>query len=123
MPERIWVTPVLPEKQSRFHDRLTGSGPIPPYADKAAIVVTLADLPLRGTALTSVVDKGAVEGFELVDWLGQSPENESDLRVLLNGLLHRHLQRLGCENQKGPGRYFLNTRGWPMPHRYSDGGR
>lgn len=41
LPQRVWVTPVLPEKRPRFHDRLTGI--IPPYVFKAGNVITLAD--------------------------------------------------------------------------------
>lgn len=108
LPSRIWVAPVLPEKQPRFHDRLTGAGIIPPYVYKSGMVVTVSDPSAPGTALTPVVDNGAVEDFDLPDWLGQSAENEADLRVLLNGLLHRHLRRLGCEYQKHPRRYFMN---------------
>jgi hypothetical protein len=108
LPKLIWVAPVLPEKQPRFHDRLTGAGIIPPYVYKTGMVVALADPSLPGTALTQVVEDGAVESFELSDWLGQSPENENDLRALLNGLLHRRLRRLGCDYQKNPRRYFMN---------------
>jgi hypothetical protein len=108
LPKLIWVAPVLPEKQPRFHDRLTGAGIIPPYVYKSGMLVTLTDPSLPGTALTPVVDEGATEDFELADWLGQSSENENDLRSLLNSLLHRHLRRLGCEYQKNPRRYFIN---------------
>jgi hypothetical protein len=108
LPQKIWIAPVLPEKQPRFHDRLTGAGPIPPYVYKSSFVTTLGNAALPGTALTSVVDGAAVEDFDLRDWLGQSPENENDLRSLLNGLLHRHLRHIGCEFQKEPRRYFIN---------------
>lgn len=108
LPSRIWVAPVLPEKQPRFHDRLKGGGPIPPYVFKAGTLVTLTDPSKPGTAIEPVIDEGAIEDFDLADWLGQSEDNENDLRALLNGLLHRHLRRLGCEYQKHPRRYFVN---------------
>jgi hypothetical protein len=108
MPEQIWVAPVLPEKQPRFHDRLGGGGPIPPYAYKAGMVAMLTDPTAFDSALTPVIDSGAVEAFELEDWLSQAEENENDLRTLLNGLLHRNLRRLGLEFIKDPRRYFFN---------------
>lgn len=108
LPKRIWVAPVLPEKQPRFHDRLTGAGVIPPYLYKAGMLVTLADPAIPGTALTPVIEDGAQEDFSLGDWLGQASENESDLRALLNSALHRHLRHLGMEFQKDPRRYFFN---------------
>lgn len=105
MPERVWVTPVLPEKRARFHDRLTGL--IPPYVFKAGNVITLRDPTEPGTALTSVVDPSAEE-FGLEDWLGQDPDAENDLRALLAGVLHRHLRRLGLGYDKESRRYFFN---------------
>jgi hypothetical protein len=106
MPERVWVAPVLPQKQPRFHDRLTGI--IPPYVFKAGVVVTLTDPTEHDTALTSVVDAGGVEDHGLEDWLSRGPESENDLRRLMNSLLHRHLRELGLSYQKHPRRYFFN---------------
>jgi hypothetical protein len=58
LPEHVWVTPVLPEKQPRFHDRLVGAGIIPPYAYKSGTVVTLSDPTEEQTALCPVIDPG-----------------------------------------------------------------
>jgi hypothetical protein len=94
LPGRVWVTPVLPEKRPRFHDRRTGI--IPPYVFKGGNVTTLADPTIPGTALAEVVDD-APEDFALDDWLGQDTDAENDLRALLNGLLHRHLRGIGLD--------------------------
>lgn len=108
LPKRIWVAPVLPEKQRNFHDRLTGAGFVPPYVYQAGMLITLSDPTSPTTALANVVDPGAVEDFDLTDWLSQSAENEDHLRTLLNRLLHKHLHRIGCTFQRSPRRYFIN---------------
>jgi hypothetical protein len=108
LPERVWVTPVLPEKQPRFHQRLTGARWIPPYVFKAGAVVTLHDPASSDSALSGVIGEEGAESFTIDDWLGQADENEDDLKALLNGVLHRHLRRLGMEFQKKPRRYFFN---------------
>ena len=108
LPERIWVSPVLPEKQRNFHDRLTGAGFVPPYIYQGGTLITLSDPTSPTTALASVVDPGAVEDFDLADWLSQSRENENHLRALLNRLLHKHLCRIGCVFHVRRKRYFIN---------------
>jgi hypothetical protein len=108
LPERIWVAPVLPEKQPQFHRRLRGAGAIPPYSYKSGMVATLTHPCSEGSALAQAVDEGAAEDFGLDDWLSQNADNENDLRALLNGLLHRQLRRIGCDYQKDPRRYFFN---------------
>ena len=107
VPKYVWVTPVLPEKRSRFHDRLTGGGIIPPYAYTAGTVMTLTDPTERETALTPVIDAGAVEEYSLDAWLAQEFEYEDHVRTLLNGLVHRHLRSIGLDWQKKPRRYFF----------------
>lgn len=104
-PERIWVTPVLPEKRARFHDRLTGV--IPPYVFRSGNVVTLRDPTEPGTALTGVVDPSPEE-FRLEDWLGRDRDAENDFRALLASVVHRHLRRLGLEFDRDSRRYFFN---------------
>lgn len=105
LPERVFVAPVLPEKQSRFHKRLTGR--IPPYRYNGGTLITLTD-PTRGDhALVSVVD-GAAEEIALDDWLTQDPEADYGLRGLLNSLVHRRLRHIGLAFQKRPRRYFFN---------------
>lgn len=104
LPEAIYVTPVLPQRRSRFHKRLTGR--IPPYVFKGTTVVTLTDPTQAENALTSVVDEGG-EAFELGEYPRLSPENENDVRALLNSALHRHLRRMGLQYQKSPRRYFF----------------
>jgi hypothetical protein len=104
LPERIWVTPVLPEKRPRFHDRLAGV--IPPYVFKNGNVITLTDPTASPTALAEVVEN-CPEDYGLDDWLGQDDDAENDLRALLNGLLHRHLRHIGLACTKKPRRYFF----------------
>ena len=103
LPKVIWVTPVLPEKRPRFHDRLGGI--IPPYVFKNGNVITLTDPTASETALKDVVED-CPESFSLTDFLGQDTDAENDLKALLNGLLHRHLRRLGLSCTKKPRRYF-----------------
>jgi len=106
LPERIWVTAVLPQKQPHFHARLTGI--IPPYVFKSGQVITLTDPTVGETALNQVVDAGTAEEFSLDDWLDQDRDNDSDFRALMNSLLHRHLRGIGLSYQKHPRRYFFN---------------
>lgn len=103
LPEVIWVTPVLPEKRPRFHDRLGGI--IPPYVFKNGNVITLTDPTASDTALNGVVED-CPESFGLDDFLGQDADAENDLKALLNGLMHRHLRRMGMSCTKKPRRYF-----------------
>lgn len=105
LPERVFVAPVLPEKQSRFHKRLTGR--IPPYRYNAGTLVTLTDPTEGDHALVSVVD-GTVDELALDDWLASDPEADNGLRGLLNSLVHRRLRRIGLAFQKRPRRYFYN---------------
>jgi hypothetical protein len=105
LPDTIHVTPVLPQRRSRFHKRLTGR--IPPYVFKGTTVVTLTDPTRAENALTSVAGEGG-ESFALDEYMVFAPENENDVRTLLNGALHRHLRRLGLEYQKNPRRYFFS---------------
>lgn len=108
LPKQVFVTPVVPEKQPNFHDRISGAQWIPPYSYTAGIVTTLIEPALPGTALTNVVDHSGVDTFALDDWLGQETGNDDRLRALLNSTLHRHLRRLGLEFLKTPRRYFFN---------------
>lgn len=105
LPEFVYVTPVLPERQSRFHRRLTGR--IPPYVFKGSTVVTLTDPEDADNALTNVIE-GPAEAYRLDDYMSQAPENENDVRALLNAALHRHLRRLGLDYQDRPRKYFFN---------------
>lgn len=105
LPERVFVAPVLPEKQSQFHKRLTGR--IPPYRYSGGTLITLSDPTDGDHALVSVVD-GTAEEVALADWLGSDPEAENGLRGLLNGLIHRHLRRIGLVFHKQSRRYFFN---------------
>jgi hypothetical protein len=104
LPQSVWITPVLPQKQPRFHDRLTGN--IPPYVYGSGTLVTLTDPTEGDTVLRSVIDAGGIEKYSLDDWLGSRLERADDLRRLLNGLMHRHLRGLGLDYQKKPRRYF-----------------
>lgn len=106
LPEAVWITPVLPEKKPRFHDRLTGA--IPPYVFKGGMLITLADPTVRETAFTHVIDSGATEEILLEDWLEQDTQAENDLRALLNSLLHRHFRKIGLDYQDRPRKYFFN---------------
>ena len=106
MPERIWITPVLPQKRPSFHDRL--SGLIPPYAFRAGIVATLTDPREADDALSNVIDRSGTEDLSLEDWLSQGVEADDDFRRLMNGLVHRHLRGIGLSYQKHPRRYFFN---------------
>lgn len=108
MPEEIWVVPVLPEKQPRFHERLSGDRRIPPYRYGAGILTTITDPSIPDTAITDVIDEGAIESFELNDWLGQDTDNENHLRALLNSALHRRLKYIGLEFLRSHRRYFYN---------------
>ena len=110
LPQEIFVTPVLPEKQPNFHDRLNGAQWIPPYFYAAGIVATLIDPTVRGTALTDVVDHGGVETHALDDWLGQDEHNEDRLRALLNSTLHRHLRHLRVRVFKNASAIFFQQR-------------
>jgi hypothetical protein len=71
------------------------------------MVATFTDPTATDTALSTVVEPSP-EAYSLEDWLAQDEANEDDLRALLNGLLHRHLRRLGLNYQKTPRRYFFN---------------
>jgi hypothetical protein len=105
LPKHVYVTSVLPEKRSHFHQRLTGR--IPPYVYKAGTIITLIDPWDLETALTAVIE-GEAKRIGLDEWLTQDPQADSELRALLNSLLHRHLRNIGLSYQKKPRRHFFN---------------
>jgi hypothetical protein len=105
LPKHVYVTSVLPEKRSHFHQRLTGRTPA--YVYKSGTVITLIDPREPETAITAVVE-GEAERMGLGEWLTQDPQADSELRALLNSLLHRHLRSIGLSYQKKPRRYFFN---------------
>ena len=105
-PSKVWIAPVLPQKQFGFHDRLTGV--IPPYVYKGGLLHTLSNPSDRDTAFAAVVDAGGMEEIDLEEWIAQGPEYENDLARLMNGLVHRHLRGIGLSYEKRPRRYFYN---------------
>jgi hypothetical protein len=100
LPPAIFVAPVLPEKQTNFHDRIRGSQWIPLYQYGSGFVATLTNPTEGDSALRDAVDHGCVETFALSDWLSQDSNNEIRLHALLNSTLHRHLRGLGLEFSK-----------------------
>jgi len=99
LPEYVYISAVLPEKQPQFHKRLTGR--IPPYVYKSGTVITLTYPALTETAITSVIE-GIAEEHVLQDWLNQDAQAENDLKMLLNSLLHRRLRQIGLSYQRNP---------------------
>lgn len=108
LPKTLWIAPVIPEKQPRFHARLSGAQRIPPYIYGFGTLTTLADPLIPDTAISTVVDESAVEEVALDDWLIDEQDSENKLRLLLNSTLHRHLRHLGLEFLKTHRRYFYN---------------
>ncbi len=109
LPGTIWVTPVLPERRSRFHERVGGSTlRKPPYVFRAGTIITLTDPEASDNALREVVESGTSESFDLMDWVQQDEQNEDDLRALLRSAFHRHLRRLGMHFDKDYRKYFFN---------------
>ncbi|MEL7322599.1 MAG: DUF4365 domain-containing protein [Pseudomonadota bacterium] len=108
MPDTVWVTPVVPEKQPSFHQRLSGANWIPPYFYASGILTTLIDPETPGTAFEGFIDEGGIEQFDLDDWLGHDTDNDYRLRALLNSTLHRHLRHLGLSFLKSHRRYFFS---------------
>lgn len=105
-PEKVWIAPVLPQKQFGFHDRL--SGMTPPYVYKGGLIHTLSDPSDGETAFAGVIDAGGVEEVDLEDWIAQGTEYEVDLARLMNSLIHQHLRGIGLSYEKRPRRYFYN---------------
>lgn len=109
LPDTVWVTPVLPERRSRFHERIGGSTlRKPPYVFRSGTIITLTDPGDTENALREVVESGTSEPFALLDWVQQDEQNEDDLRALLRSAFHRHLRRLGMHFDKDDRKYYFN---------------
>lgn len=105
LPKQVFVSTVIPEKRSQFHQRLFGY--IPPYSYRDGILTTLTNPSQSKSAFTNIIDS-EIESFPFEEWLEQDPGAENAARGLLNGLIEKHLMDKGLSYQRRYRRFFYS---------------